>query len=175
MNDITPKEANEILSHYTDLGYGVVIEGEDTSKIKQALSLASKTLTNGTPLYINVPSANCISREALKDITYINKGNFNTVEGIRAWIDNAPAVEPDITNDDLQAAMTESYHLGYGLAETKFKRPQGVWECHSDDYMVFYTCSKCNSYGYIRDKFCKHCGAEMQTKENDNGVANKNS
>ena len=38
----------------------------------------------------------CISREALKDITYINKGNFNTVEGIREWIDNAPTVEPRI-------------------------------------------------------------------------------
>ena len=44
MNDITPKEAIEILRHYTDLGYGIVIEGEDTSKTKQALSLANKTL-----------------------------------------------------------------------------------------------------------------------------------
>lgn len=42
MNDITPKEASEILSHYTNLGYGIVIEGEDTTKIKQALSLAIK-------------------------------------------------------------------------------------------------------------------------------------
>ena len=49
MNDITSKEAIEILSHYTDLGYGIVIEGEDTSKIKQALSFASKTLANATP------------------------------------------------------------------------------------------------------------------------------
>lgn len=63
MNDITPKEASEILSHYTNLGYGIVIEGEDTSKIKQALSLASKKLVNGTSLHINVPSANCISRK----------------------------------------------------------------------------------------------------------------
>ena len=44
MNDITPKEAIEILRHYTDLGYGIVIEGEDTSKIKQALSLAVEIL-----------------------------------------------------------------------------------------------------------------------------------
>ncbi len=34
-----------------------------------------------------------IDADALKDFAYINKGNFNTVEGIRAWIDNAPSVE----------------------------------------------------------------------------------
>ena len=34
-----------------------------------------------------------IDANALKDIEYINKGNFNTVEGIREWIDNAPTVE----------------------------------------------------------------------------------
>lgn len=34
-----------------------------------------------------------ISREALKDIEYINKGNFNSVEGIWKWIDNAPTVD----------------------------------------------------------------------------------
>ena len=49
MNDITPEEAIEILSHYTDLGYGIVIEGDDVSKIVQALSLARKTLANGIP------------------------------------------------------------------------------------------------------------------------------
>ena len=42
-------------------------------------------------------------------------------------IDNASTVEPEITNDDLQAAMTESYRLGYELAETEFKRPQGEY------------------------------------------------
>ena len=41
---MTNKEAIEILSHYTNLGYGIVIEGEDTSKIVQALSLARKVL-----------------------------------------------------------------------------------------------------------------------------------
>ena len=56
------------------------------------------------------PTGDCISREVLKDITYINKGNFNTVEGIREWIDNAPPVEP---NDD--------FYSGYvkGLGDAK--------------------------------------------------------
>lgn len=137
-------------------GQGALDRAEFEHDCNEILDLAISALN---------PTGDCIPREVLKDITYINRGNFNTVEGIREWIDNAPAVEPEITNDDLQAAMTESYHLGYGLAETKFKRPQGVWEYHSDNYTVFYTCSKCNGYGYIRDKFCKHCGAEMQKGE----------
>ena len=41
---MTNKEAIEILRHYTNLGYGIVIEDEDTSKIVQALSLASTAL-----------------------------------------------------------------------------------------------------------------------------------
>lgn len=49
------------------------------------------------------------------------------LELARNLIDNAETVEPEITNEDLQACMTESYHLGYELAETKFKRSQGEW------------------------------------------------
>lgn len=141
-----------------DVDEKLVCEGFERPLTEEERDILIRAIGNGRSYN---PQGDLISREALKDITYINKGNFNTVDGIREWIDNAPAVEPDITNDDLQAAMTESYHLGYGLAETKFKRPQGVWEFHSDNYIVFYTCSKCNGYGDIQDKFCKHCGAEM--------------
>ena len=49
MNDITPEEAIEILGHYTDLGYGIIIEGDNVSRIKQALSLAREMLANDTP------------------------------------------------------------------------------------------------------------------------------
>ena len=37
-------------------------------------------------------SEDCISREYLKSFAYINKGDFNSVETIREWIDNAPSV-----------------------------------------------------------------------------------
>lgn len=53
---MTNEEAIEILRYYTDLGYGIVIEGDDTTKIRQALDLAIKTLTNGTPY--EAPSKN---------------------------------------------------------------------------------------------------------------------
>lgn len=142
-----------------DVDEKLVCEGFERPFTEEERNTLIRAIGNGRSYN---PTSDCISREALKDLAYINKGNFNTVEGIREWVDNAPAVESEITNDDLQAAMKESYHLGYGLAWAKFKKPQGVWECHSDDYIVFYTCSRCKGYGDIQDKFCKHCGAEMQ-------------
>ena len=79
-------------------------------------------------------------------------------------IDNTPTVEPEITDDDLRACMAESHHLGYELAETKFKRPQGEWikdEEHSITINMF-RCSNCNGGGYPHFKYCPHCGADMQ-------------
>ena len=93
MNDITPKEVIEILSHYTNLGYGIVIEGEDTSKIKQALSLASKTLANGTPYN---PTGDCISRSALKkelqENGWITDDPYGESGGLEEIIDNAQTI-----------------------------------------------------------------------------------
>lgn len=147
MNDITPKEASEILSHYTDLGYGIVIEGEDTSKIKQALSFESKTLTNGTQLYINVPSANCISREAVrskiwKERVEKDEGcNSEYIRGLKtaiAFIDNEPPVEPE--------------------------RPQGEWIIVKDEkWGDNVKCPFCGKELAGTDlNFCCKCGADMR-------------
>lgn len=38
------KEAIKILGHQTNLGYGVIIEGESTKKIEKALDMATKSL-----------------------------------------------------------------------------------------------------------------------------------
>ena len=46
-----------------------------------------------------------IDANALKDGAYINKGNFNTVEGIREWIDNAPTVEPEPVSERQKRAL----------------------------------------------------------------------
>lgn len=53
-----------------------------------------KNVVNAIKTGIVLPKGHgdLISRNALKDGAYINKGNFNTVEGIREWIDNAPTV-----------------------------------------------------------------------------------
>lgn len=121
MNDITPKEASEILSHYTDLGYGIIIEGEDTSKIKQALSLARKTLTNGTP-YEERPQGDLISREALKANMKKAEEQADTfemlVEFYEQIIDNAPTVVVDCKNCD-------GYEAGYSAGVRDTERPQG--------------------------------------------------
>ena len=42
------------------------------------------------------------------------------------------------------------------------ERPQGEWIYHSDGYIAFYTCNRCNCFGDIDDKFCSHCGANMK-------------
>ena len=53
---------------------------------------------NARELYADLPTIevneDCISREHLKSFAYINKGDFNSVETIREWIDNAPSVVP---------------------------------------------------------------------------------
>ena len=83
-----------------------------------------------------------ISREALKDITYINKGNFNTVEGIREWIDNAPTVEPE--------------------------RPQGEWVKTVNMTKRSYQrmCDNCHNIVYFCGKGnypnCPYCLADMK-------------
>lgn len=94
----------------------------------------------------------------------------------QSQIANAPTVAPEITNDDLQAAMTESYHLGYELAETKFKKPQGEWKCFmgsayygvdEDNEPIWrerkiYHCPFCNRRTVIKENYCPNCGADMR-------------
>ena len=92
---------------------------------------------NATPCSL---SNDCISREALRkalDELFKNGGYDSGL--VMDAIDNAPAVEPE--------------------------RPQGQWVYRTD--IAFHTCSKCNGIGYIRDRFCKHCGAAMQNAERD--------
>lgn len=48
----------------------------------------------------DLPTIDAISREHLKSFEYINKGDFNSVETIREWIDNAPSVIPQMPNED---------------------------------------------------------------------------
>lgn len=113
-----------------------------------------------------------ISREALKKT--LNE-IFDTVEvvtfdDIIATIDNAPTVEPDITDDDLQMAMTESYHLGYRLAETKFKRPKGELNLEylakfADKTPSYETVKQLGFAGSYEDYLKTICGAYMRGEE----------
>lgn len=100
-----------------------------------------------------------ISREALKDITYINKGNFNTVDGIREWIDNAPTVCGN------NQKWCESCVSKGKCAST---RPQGEWgkwvisEIRCPNCLEYFQ-TDCYSMGEL-DK-CPNCGAKMITDE----------
>lgn len=91
------------------------------------------------------PSEDCISREYLKSFGYINKGNFNSVETIREWIDNAPSVIP--------------------------KAKEGEWIAKDG---IFY-CSCCDNdsaelseedvylYKLPLPNYCPYCGARMKS------------
>lgn len=97
-----------------------------------------------------------IDADALKTLEYINKGNFNTVNGIGEWIDNAPTVEV---------------------------RPTGQWKVDCTGYRgkeitsISYKCTQCgrgitwvNNGAFSHHKtpedflneypYC-HCGARM--------------
>lgn len=85
-------------------------------------------------------SEDCISREYMKSLGYINKGDFNSVETIREWIDNAPSVVPS--------------------------RAEGAWITACNSYEII--CSNCESEAfsedgeYVKTNFCPNCGARMR-------------
>ena len=56
-------------------------------------------------------------------------------------VDNAPTVEPEITDEDIREAIKQGFENGYAMAEAKYKRPQGerefieiLAEYREDDY-----------------------------------------
>lgn len=85
-----------------------------------------------------------INADALKDSAYINKGNFNTVEGIRKWIDNAPTVEQKY----YERVIAQ-------INPVIDERPQGEWIDHS---ATFWECPDC---GYLLEKCCPNCQKEV--------------
>lgn len=78
-------------------------------------------------------------------------------------IDTAPTVKTEITNEDLQNAMTESFKNGYEMAKAKYERPQGEWittRTLKHDGNPY--CSNCDEETIIRYNFCPNCGAKMK-------------
>ena len=153
-----------------------------------------ETIEGGTP-YVEPKEGDSVSRSALKDITYINKGNFNTVEGIREWIDNAPPIgfaETAIKHIMGQVKDEDVRQLEQIIIETKtggrymFKqvflpdaRPKGEWigDTEHDDTCK---CSNCKQLfdtdrlkmvmcdgKYELPPSCPNCGANMRGDKNE--------
>lgn len=102
-----------------------------------------------------------IDANALKDFAYINKGNFNTVEGIREWIDNAPTVDTPTYTDIIEANKE-----GYNTARRLYERPKGEW-LHKEfnPFLKEYgQCSTCLQRERVGN-FCRNCGADMRGEE----------
>lgn len=124
-----------------------------------------------------------ISRSSLKTLEYINKGNFNTVEGIREWIDNAPTVEPQkivIIPPELIEKLASCVvdivgNIDWEKAIEAYKaRPQGEWISHirsiecsvcKHEFFADDENENCQDYEPCTDfdfNFCPKCGADMR-------------
>lgn len=79
-----------------------------------------------------------IDADALKSIRSIQSADFNSIETIQKWIDNAPTIE----------------------------RPKGEFEiCGTSNGLngtMYYKCSLCGTPVDPSDKFCRGCGARMK-------------
>ena len=96
-----------------------------------------------------------IDADDLKDLSYINKGNFNSVEGIWKWIDNAPTVEVGYLTNCANCERVE---------KIRAKRPHGKWsECFDKKtYFIGWKCSRCEKICKGIYNFCPNCGAKME-------------
>lgn len=64
---------------------------QDTSDVFNSLtSRTYSAIRNGTPLPEN--HGRLIDAYDMKDIEFINKGNYNSTRTIREWIDSAPTI-----------------------------------------------------------------------------------
>ena len=120
-----------------------------------------------------------ISREALKE--FINevcfskewakyradKGTRGQIECILTYIENAPTVEA-YTEEDIKQTIKENFDIGYEMAKSKYKRPQGEWIKFNSYY---HKCDKCNrivGFDYADPEhgnwfnYCPNCGADMR-------------
>ena len=89
---------------------------------------------------------------------------------IDAIIDNAPTVEPEITNEDIQNAIKQGYKDGYAMARAKYERPKGEWKRHDEwvngEYVggFYHVNCPCDDGYFVkwRMNYCGNCGAAMR-------------
>lgn len=70
---MTNEEVKEVLSHRTNLGYGIIIENESPQVIEEALKTVNKALEQQ-------PSEDCVSREGARQFLYEEIDRLNNDE-----------------------------------------------------------------------------------------------
>lgn len=84
-----------------------------------------------------------IDADRLKTIQSIQNADFNSIETIQRWIDNAPTIDP----------------VRHG------KWVGGDGKPKKDSFSVY--CSACGKWSEYRTKYCGECGAKMDTERSE--------
>lgn len=95
--------------------------------------------------------------QAINELKNYHREDGTVPEEITLAIQALEIGEVYITGEDYNLYME-----GYKAGKKDFEPKQGEWICHSDNYITFYTCNRCNGFGYKDDKFCNNCGAKMK-------------
>jgi len=143
---------------------------EDRQKTLQLFATLD-AIKDGKP-YEERPQGAAISREALKEAVEKLELSLTNKKTIQIIIDNAPAVEALITNEEVRDFAKENFDLGYDMAKAKFSPKQGEWKVYGKQGGIPITdyCSNCKyEMMWYKNKynFCPNCGADMRGTEGD--------
>lgn len=83
----------------------------------------------------------------------------------------------NINKEELIKALNydrDQYVKGFQAAKRIYSKECGEWVCTvKSNFPQYepdeYRCSICDGVGHKLDKFCKHCGADMQKEASDGG------
>lgn len=168
---MTREQAIANLECQTDLGYGIVIEG-DTKDIRNALDMAIHALEQTQSQDCNTckHKGKEWDEEPCDDCCGNNNGYepqdgdlISRQDAIAEIYEDFMTIDMAVHNKSAQRCMDILGKL------PSVSQPQGHWieEFNDIENEVRFYCSKCNKWEYFKSDFCPNCGAKMERREDD--------